>query len=311
MVQIELEKMGKLKSIHELIFSRDDKQLVSMNYQEKDLSLDIELISKKEKIYSLSYEQVDHSTNIIDLHKKPLQHPCNSLYRLISNHSSPIIHNYNNSQKEDDNYFTLNFNIDKNDIRIMFHKDKSVIEIPDQYCITYCNNLDGSINTDSIIEYLEFFNNGILISEGNTKNILSNKINAEFELFVKKNNKFNHPILNSLPTYIKYKNDQYLISYDDNGIISKCINKSNTKQLLSRYEIVDNIFSSIHPLLYDAFKYSNIDEPLKYWALDSIDLNDSFTIFRRFIYMIDENNLNNLIDLLNSDINYPIIKIDF
>ena len=312
MIQLDLEKMGELKSINELVFSADnEKQLIRLNYQEKDLFLDINLIPKKEKVYNLDFyieSPIKYKCNKIILN------PYHNLYRLITNDSViPNIYNYDNSIKKGDHHFEISFNLGKNDIEMNIHKDKSIVEFPNQYYIVYNNNPDGTIDTNNVEEYYQLFDDGFFIHDKSMERIFTNKISADFELFIKKDNKFNHPILNSLPTLVTFDDDVYEFNYDNYGMVTRCINKSEPKQLLSRYEIVNNNYCSIHPLLYDSFKYSNIDKPLKYWAMDYIiDINDPTIIeFRRYIYLIDENNLNELIKILNSDINYPIIKIDF
>lgn len=290
----------ELKSTHELMFSNDKP--IFMKYEEGDIYIDSICVSNQYNFEIFKDNKIE----------KRISKDNSNLDRIINyNEEKPIVHNYDNSENKSGDRFTLKIN---NNIQMSFNKDVSVIEVPNKHCLVYKTGNDGLINynTDPLEKYIFIDNGSILLSLPDRKTFIpgarcANIGKIDFNIFLKKNNKFNYPILNSLPTDIVYdKYSEYTVLYDDNGIVKKCIDKSNPKKLLSRYECIDNNITSIHPLLYDPFNYSNIGVPLELWCLDYIDFGN-ITRFNRYIFKINE--ADKLIQILNSNTDKPIISI--
>lgn len=309
MVTEFLNSIGTIVSEQNILFDKDILIYMKYDNSQKDIKIEINNTGILTNIgsgyvYDINIDGFETSSSI---HNK-------SLFELLNKNkkNNPKIYTYNNSQNKSNDSFTIRFNNDLIDIEMSFDKDRSIIETRDSI-IVCVNNSDGSTNIKDIAEEYQFFKNGFYCknNKNSTDTIVSNGITANFKLFIKKDKLLNYPMICKLPTMISYSepfNTNFQLYYNSLGLVSNCIDISNSSQRLCRYEESQSdsnkkyrAFKSIHPLFYDTFDYSNLDKPLKYWTEDIIDCSDEIITINRSIFIVDDKNIESLIKFINNE----------
>lgn len=305
----EIEKLitdnYKQISTHNMIFNFDMGGLLYMEYYDIESDIHIDLSkTDDESSYIANIINKDNSKSINILN------PNRNFFELINfNKTSPVFHCYENAKTKMNDLYKLDLKMFSIDIELYLEKIKAVMEMPDSRCLIYKKNNEGKINmnADKPVEVYQFFKNGYFCSNisESIDTIYSNNILVDYKLFKSKKLYYHFSMLDILPTLVEFnQGDKYRIYYDEAGVITNCINLSNPKRILCRYNCTmhdndDVFFITIYPLLCDYFKPSNIDKPLKYWVIDKYDFTDDLVNVNRDIYEVPEEYLNQLIDMIN------------
>lgn len=287
------------------------KNMVYYDYKTRDT---INIIKKDSYYEAVIFE--DESITV------PILYPSKNFYELISQNKHIKIHNYINTKnktKDDSNnigfYHTITSPNQKIDFSFFIDKDQAVISFKDnEYyfkIVNYTNEEIGEKIADIWVD-----------NDGYKKlsSIFSAKISSGdilCSLFLKKG-RYDCIIMDQCPTLYKYTDSNneyqiYEIKYNEFGIPNKVINKDNPEEILAREEtwfISNNskYITAVYPLLFDAFNYNYIDEPMKYWCCVTLVKHENHIDIRRDIYEIDPNLLGKLKEELIRDPDKCIIE---
>lgn len=223
------------------------------------------------------YKFATHGVNII----------CSSIYDLYKRYNTVKILPINTNKVE----VVLPNNSNKTVIKLDFDGANRIIQDTEyNILMNYSNNYieDRLIETfwfnDHGYYYENKYEDDYLAEINNTKEV--NFLLSEYHDI------FNIDILTKLPNIISYSDGlEYKIFYDKYGLV-KDIVCNGLSYDITKYQLENRdgneTMISLHPLLYDAFDYSYIDDHMKYWAIDVIliDTYGEDYSFKRTVYEI-------------------------
>ena len=303
-------------------------------YENTGRDTTIELEAAKENNKVVSYQsKIEIQGTVEESSIKNIHNINTSYYGFIVKKEPPVIYSYGNSKHNGDMY-EVTFTKDGKDYSFNFFKDTLAVHFPSIGSITVykirpkeeeesplLNNFSGGA-----IESYQITDNGIYCADIKEKMYYYSFFNESigvadtvlFNLFLKKKTT-NNMILDINPTMISYKTllqederDVFNISYSPEGIVNKIfVQGAENPMNLCRFEYATtpgfSEISSIHAHLFDPFDYNYIDFPLKYWALDHYTSFGNIIEFNRQVYQLTSENVQPLIEALNSNLDRPKI----
>ena len=278
------------------------------NYNNIETNTKIELLFKESTEIGNIY-----TANITEKGNSKIQ-KTNKINKLINDfliqNINPIIHNWGNSEKKANNDFTIVFNYFGKEIEMTFNKSYTVVEIGPSITVFSEFKNGGQIEAYQFSKHGYFCDN---ILDRSNSAVFDNTF-IDFKLFLKKK-RVGNDLLDSLPTLIKISSDNnehlYQLKYNKIGVVSSIIRDDINKNLF-RYESFDStegfISRSIYPNLFDVIDINYADPSLSIWSEIEVSYQKNKIIINKNVYKIKKENLDSLINDLNS--NQATLMID-
>ena len=314
MINLSLEEFGSVKSTLGYIIQNNVKGLY---YNNDSRGLKIECDKRIDGFFDVDIKE---SKNKLSVSSYKVANNIKDINSILMKDETPKIRTWYNSgedRKLNPLQFTVRIPYNNKDVFLNFDKELGIVIIKNT-CTAYKMDKSHSIDYNSPVEKYIITDNGYFCYnyKENTCTALYNGIFIDFNFMQKVKVKYGCSILENCPTNIIFNSmndvsNNYKLEYDSLGVVTTCYSTKEKNRKLCRYETYMepeskySLILSIHPLLLDCFDYDNIVDPLKYWCLDKVTLNNGITTVNRTI--VEVNKLEDLIKILNEDIEEPII----